>query len=166
MTKTYTALVDYLPNDPYVNGNVWGGNPVWLIMDFEDGSQERLHHTFNVRQSDWNSDHWNHIDPWEVDFSPQLGRHNITFEASASDVGSDDLTFLWDFDDGNTSGPRTTFNDGISADPYPSPDINPIEVTDSTIHRFGAAGTYVVTLTVTDDDGGVSVVTITLVISL
>jgi PKD repeat protein len=166
MTKSYTALVDYLPNDPRVNGNVWGGNPVWIITDFEDGTQERLHHTFNVRQSDWGSDHWNHIDPWEVDFTPQLSRQNITFESSASDVGSDDLTFLWDFDDGNTSGPRTTFNDGISADPYPSPDINPIEETDSTIHRFETSGTYVVTLTVTDDDGGIGFVTITLVISL
>ncbi len=109
MTKTYTALVDYIPNDPRVNGNVWGGNPVWILMDFEDGSQDRLHHTFNVRQSHWNSDHWNHIDPWEVDFTPRLSRHNITFEATASDPGSDDMTFLWDFDDGDYLGTQDLF---------------------------------------------------------
>jgi PKD repeat protein len=166
MTKSYTALVDYLPNDPDVNGNVWGGNPVWIIMDFEDGSEERLHHTFNVRQSDWDSDHWNHIDPWEVDFSPRLGRHNITFDATATDPGSDDLTFFWDFDDGSTSGPRTYFNDGIAADPYPSPEIKPAEFSESLLHRFILSGTYTITLTVTDDDGGVGVTTLTLVISL
>jgi hypothetical protein len=166
MTKSYTALVDYLPNDPSVNGNVWGGNPVWIIMDFEDGSQDRLHHTFNVRQSDWGSDHWNHIDPWEVEFTPNLSRHNITFEASVSDPGSDDISFFWDFDDGTTSGPRTYFNDGIAADPYPSPEVNPISVSETLIHEFIMSGTYIITLTVTDDDGGITVTTLTLVISL
>jgi uncharacterized protein YegL len=164
MTKSYTALIDYVPNDPRVNGNVWGGNPVWLIMDFEDGEEERLHHTFNVRQSDWNSNHWNHIDPWEVDITPRLGRHNITFEASVIDPGSDDLTFLWDFGDGSTAGPSTYFNDGISADPYPSPEINPCDMIESIIHKYTAAGTYTITLTVTDDDGGVGIYTITLTV--
>jgi PKD repeat protein len=101
-----------------------------------------------------------------VDFTPRLGGHNITFEASVTDPGSDDLTFFWDFDDGGTSGPRTYFNDGVAADPYPSPEINPIEISESLIHRYAASGSYTITLTVTDDDGGISVVTITLVISL
>jgi PKD repeat protein len=162
LTKSYTALVDYLPNDPGVNGNVWGGNPVWIDMTFEDGSRERMHHTFNVRQSDWNSDHWNHIDPWEVDFGPRIGKHNITFEASATDPGSDDLTFLWDFDDGSTSGPRTYYNNGVSPDPSVSPEVNPMSATDTTVHRYTTAGTYTITLTVTDDDGGSTTVTLVL----
>ncbi|UCG69179.1 MAG: hypothetical protein JSV09_15580, partial [Thermoplasmata archaeon] len=101
MTKNYTVLIDYLPNDPRVNGNVWGANPVWIEIGFEDGSTTRLHHTFNVRKSYWNSDHWNHIDPWEVELNPLLVGHNITFEARATDLGSDDLIFAWDFGDGN-----------------------------------------------------------------
>ncbi len=152
MTKSYTVLVDYLPNDPRVNGNVWGGNPVWIDVEFEDGSTERLHHTFNVRQSDWDSDHWNHIDPWEVELVSYLCGHNITFEASASDPGSDDLTFLWDFGDGNTTGPNVYYNNGLNPDPYPSPEINPIIVIDSTKHKYSSQGTYIVTIYVSDDD--------------
>ncbi|UCG70649.1 MAG: PQQ-binding-like beta-propeller repeat protein, partial [Thermoplasmata archaeon] len=55
MTKRYSAKVDYLPNDPRINGNVWGGNPVWIEIEFENKSTARIHHTFNVRQSYWDS---------------------------------------------------------------------------------------------------------------
>jgi len=154
MTKSYIALVDYLPNDPRVNGNVWGGNPVWIDMTFEDGSTERLHHTFNVRQSDWNSTHWNHIDPWEVEFAPHLGGHNITFEASATDPGSDDLIFDWNFGDGSSFGPSIHYNNGVSPDLPKSPDINPMSATNSVVHQYSSSGTYTIILTVTDDDGG------------
>lgn len=162
LMKSYTALVDYIPNDPSVNGNVWGGNPVWIDMTFEDGSVERLHHTFNVRQSDWESDHWNHIDPWEVDFTPHIGGHNITFEAHASDSGSDDLSFLWDFGDGNSSGPNISYNNGMSADPFPSPEINPMSATSCAVHSYSHSGIFTITLTVIDDDGGMTIFTITL----
>ncbi len=162
LTKSYTVLVDYLPNDPRINGNVWGGNPVWIDMEFEDGSTQRLHHTFNVRQSDWDSDHWNHIDPWEVEINPHLVGHNITFEATATDPGSDDLTFFWDFGDNATSGPNTYFNNGVSADPFPSPEINPMTATDTAVHYYSTSGTFTITLTVTDDDGGTTTFTLVL----
>jgi hypothetical protein len=152
--SSYRAVVDYLPNDPRINGNVWGGNPVWIILEFQDGTIEKLHHTFNVRQSYWDSDHWNHIDPWEVDLTGIIYRHNITFEAIASDPGSDDLIFIWDFGNGGTAGPNTYFNNGIGPDPYPSPDINPMNVSDTVLHAYAASGSYTVTLTAMDDDGG------------
>jgi uncharacterized repeat protein (TIGR01451 family) len=162
MTKTYTALMDYLPNDPRVNGNVWGGNPVWIDMDFEDGSSKRLHHTFNVRQSDWNSDHWNHIDPWEVEFAPHLLGHKITLDADASDPGSDDLTFNWDLGDGNSIIANIYYNNGLSPDPYPSPEVNPICCSDAMLYAYNVCGTYCITLTVEDDDGDTCVCSITL----
>ncbi|UCG69122.1 MAG: PKD domain-containing protein, partial [Thermoplasmata archaeon] len=161
---TYRAVVDYIPNDPRVNGNVWGGNPVWFILEFQDGTSEKLHHTFNVRQSDWNSDHWNHIDQWEVDLTEIIYKHNITFEATASDPGSDDLIFEWDFGDGGTAGPNIYFNDGLDPDPFPSPEVNPISVTDTVMYAYSMSGNYTVTLNVTDDDGEVTTTTLIIMI--
>jgi PKD repeat protein len=162
VTKNFIALIDYLPNDPRENGNVWGANPVWLILTFEDGTETRLHHTFNVRKSYWNDDHWNHIDPWEVEINPYISGQNITFEATATDPGSDDLSFVWDFGDSYSAGPNTYFNNGLSPDPYPSPDVNPMVATDTVQHKYTTPGTYTVTLTVTDDDGSSTTITLVL----
>ena len=76
--------------------------------------------------------------------------------ASATDPGSDDLTFAW------ASGQTTTsFNDGVGPDPFPSPlGIFPFLASDGTTVIFATPGvatigvTVTVTVTVTDDDGG------------
>ncbi len=156
MTKNYTAIVNYQPNDPRINGNVWGANPVWIIMTFEDGSTEKLHHTFNVRKSYWNDDHWNHIDPWEVEFASHLTGHKVKFEAVGTDFGSDDLTFQWSF------GVTTThYNDGFAPDPYPSPDgIFPFYIQDMAHCPYTGPGSH--TLMLYDDDGGATYETIVL----
>jgi hypothetical protein len=86
----------------------------------------------------------------------------ITFAMTASDVGSDDLTFEIDFGDGETFT-ATAFNDGIGPDPYPSPEVNPITATATATHAYGGAGTYAVTATVWDDDGGVALLLIAMV---
>jgi hypothetical protein len=151
----YRTVVDYLPNDPRVNGNVWGANPVWIILEFQDGTIEKLHHTFNVKKSYWDSDHWNHIDPWEINLTSTIYKHNITFKATATDIGSDDLTFFWNFGDGGYIGPNTYFNNLISPDPFPSPEINPITQIDSVMHTYTAFGFHILTLFITDDDGGI-----------
>ena len=78
--------------------------------------------------------------------------HPLDFQATATDPGSDDLTFFWDWDD-MTSDTTTYYNDGSAPDPYPSPDVNPMDVTDTANHVYALSGDYMVVLTVTDDDG-------------
>ena len=78
--------------------------------------------------------------------------HPLDFQATATDPGSDDLTFFWDWHD-MTSDTTTYYNDGSAPDPYPSPDVNPMDVTDTANHVYALSGDYMVVLTVTDDDG-------------
>lgn len=77
----------------------------------------------------------------------------VVFNASAIDPGSDDLTFLWDWDDGSNES-WTYYNDGMGPDPPNSPDVNPINIVDQWAHTYGHGGPYTVNLTVVDDDGG------------
>jgi hypothetical protein len=79
------------------------------------------------------------------------GRQGIeqTHQASATDPGSDDLTFSWSF------GATTThFNDGVGPDPFPSPaGVFPFSASDSAGVTFTAPGVHAIAVEVTDDDG-------------
>jgi outer membrane protein assembly factor BamB/PKD repeat protein len=155
-SKRYSAIAYYTPKDDPINGQIWGATPAWVIMSYDDGSEERMHHTFNVRHEET----WT----WTIDdFSLYFLGHNITFVATASDPGSDDLIFNWDWGDG-TSTEHIYYNNGMSPDSYPSPEVNPIIIADKAIHSYVSVGTYSVTLTVTDDDGGQ--VTVSIVLSI
>jgi PKD domain len=77
----------------------------------------------------------------------------VPFSGNATDPGSDDLTFTWDWDDGTTDVFVSLVNPPAT-DPDPSPTLQPRNVTDSRSHTFGDACLYDVELTVTDDDGG------------
>ena len=75
------------------------------------------------------------------------------------------MTFTWDWGDGTADTVTVYYNDGVAADPYPSPDINPMDVTDTASHTYGDNGLYTVTLTVVDDDGGVTETTTTVIVN-
>ncbi len=153
------ARVEYTPMDDAINGQIWGGTPGWIILTFEDGRESWLNHTFNVRHSDT----W----IWTIpDFCPFINATGlpIYFEATASDIGSDDLTFTWNWDDSSPDTVTTYYNNGVSPDPYPSPDVNPITETDPVVHTYTSSGTYTITLKVTDDDSGEATKTVTLTV--
>ena len=158
VTKVIEVKIYYTPWDDPVNGQPNGATPVWVTIDFYDGDDVRLHHTCNVKHPNT----WE----WTIGVNQYFVGHEITFEADASDSGSDDLTFTWFWDDATSDTVTTYFNDGVAGDPYPSPDgIYPVLQTDIQGHIFTLNGNYNVKLTVDDDDGGAVVVVIVLILS-
>ncbi|TLZ65932.1 MAG: hypothetical protein E6K16_02330, partial [Methanobacteriota archaeon] len=90
------------------------------------------------------------------------GGIQVHLRATATDAGTDDLTFTWSFSDG-TSVARTYFNNGASPDPRPSsPGVRPFVVIDTVIHSLKKSCGKQVTLTVADDDGGVTTLILTI----
>jgi len=144
---THIALY-YTPDDDPINGQRNGDNPVWVILAFADGSEVRLHHNFNVQHPGtwiWTLD----------DLAVLLVGKPVTFEVTASDVGSDDLRFDFDFGDGTTAS-VDAFWDGIAPDPARSPDFGGMHYIAGVTHAFASPGGYATTVTVTDDDGGMT----------
>ena len=82
----------------------------------------------------------------------------VPFAGRSQDPGSDDITQSWDWGDGVPSPDRvtTSFNNAPTntADPDPSPSVNPRDVTDATNHVFADACLYTVTFGSYDDDNG------------
>jgi hypothetical protein len=70
--------------------------------------------------------------------------------ADGTDAGSDDLTFTW------TVGDQSIyFNNGSTPDPLPSPfGTFPFHASDANIAHYAAPGVELLTVTLTDDDGG------------
>ena len=102
--------------------------------------------------------------PPQISASPGLTTfRNIptSITAQASDKGSDDLVFTWEFGDGSLPEQLTFYNNGMTPDLYPSPGpIYPFARSDTRTHTFTNLGTYLVNLTVMDDDGGITLIQI------
>ena len=119
------------------------GNPVWGVLTTENGTSTKIHHTFNTQQSKIRkSEHWNHVEPWEVELNGYLGDMSVGLSAVAYDPGADDLMFTWALDDGT-----------VIQNFHPNPGgTYPVIVTD--IVNYSGPATKV-TVTCEDDDGGV-----------
>jgi len=154
MSRKFSAVAYYTPDDDPVNGQINGADPAWLIIGWENGNETTLHHTFNVMHNDT----WT----WRVDDIHLYAVNQIIhFAATASDPGSDDLDFSWDSGDGRTLT-TVTYNNGVGPDPYPSPEVNPITASSDVSLVYSVTGKYTVILTVTDDDGGLATMSFTI----
>jgi hypothetical protein len=153
--RTYKAVVTY---DPYPDSGdeIKGdqpnngkdkkdnaGNPVWVVLTTENGTTTKIHHTFNTQQSKIrNSTHPNHVEPWEVELNGYIANLSVGLTGMATDPGADDLTFIWEFDDGT-----------VISNYYPNPGgVYPVSATDQVDYSGYASK---VKVTCMDDDGGV-----------
>ncbi|UCG69740.1 MAG: PKD domain-containing protein, partial [Thermoplasmata archaeon] len=144
-SKSYFATVTYTPEDP---PNV-GGNPVWIYIKSKDGTIKKIHHTFNVQQSKKrDSEHWNHIEPWEVDLNSHFVGLPYEITSHITDPGSDDETLTFTY--GSQVKTVIYLNNPPNTDSYPSPQVNPVDITDTITLVYEGPGT--VTLVVKDDD--------------
>jgi len=144
-SKSYSANVTYTPEDP---PNV-GANPVWIYIKSENGTINQIHHTFNVQQSKKrNSEHWNHVEPWEVELNQYFIGLSFEITSHITDPGSDDETLTYSY--GSQIVTITNLNNPPNLDPYPSPEINPRDIMDTTTLVYEGPGT--ITLVVKDDD--------------
>jgi outer membrane protein assembly factor BamB len=144
-SRSYNATVTYTPKDP---PNV-GANPVWIYIKSKDGTINRIHHTFNVQQSKKrNSGHWNHVEPWEVDLNGHFIGLPFEITSHITDPGSDDEILTYTY--GSQVKTITYLNNPLNPDPYPSPEVNPRDIIDTTTLIYEGPGT--VTLVVKNDD--------------
>jgi hypothetical protein len=150
-----------------------GTNPVWIRAEGGDQKLVKVFHASPCEPSTWHQEYSFDLSQFVFAFDRPL-----EFRATATDPGSDDLTFTWDFGDGTSAVTTTYYNDGVGPDPYPSPwGEFPFTATDAATHSYSPnhpccggghhqppATTYTVTLTVEDDDGGMTTATITVTI--
>lgn len=174
MENVYMYVATYDPYDDPINGQIQGSTPIWIDLVFKtdlefgetwENSTERIHHNFNVEQSTFrDSDHWVHCEAWCIDLSPWFVGHWVTFEATVTDAGTDDLSLSWDFDDGTPHHNESfhTYRPWGDIDPYPSPydrdvGVYPMTVRVTVYHKYTYEGDFDhVSLTAHDDDRGLA----------
>jgi PKD repeat protein len=141
LSKSYSGRLIFDTETAYS-----GGTPVWVIID---GVKTKIT-TFNTQKNDPSSYHQTY-DFALSELVSVIGKE-ISFTGSATDPGADDMTFDWLFGDGGSASKLYPWDNGHS-------------VTETVKHTYSAAGSYTVTLDVTDDDGGAGSASKTIVIS-
>lgn len=84
----------------------------------------------------------------------QIGQP-LDVAVAAIDPGSDDLTFRWDWGDGQPDDVQSSLVNPPTADPFPSPSVQPRDLGLAATHTYLDACLYELVASVTDDDGGV-----------
>ncbi len=144
----YSVTMWFSPDDDPINGHPGGATPAWVVLEFEDGHNASTHHLFNV----------NHPESWTWSISNLLDNvdsKRVVCEAIASDPGSDDLTFHWEFSDGTN---LTSYYPNLGG-------TFPVQISDAVMHEFQGSGASTVVLIVTDDDGGSTTRILSLLVS-
>jgi hypothetical protein len=88
----------------------------------------------------------------------------LDFSGRSTDPGSDDLLLNWDWGDGSPIVSTMYHVNPPHPDPYPSPSIQPRDVTDMQTHVFAGACLYQVRFWAEDDDGGIGLDTANVII--
>jgi hypothetical protein len=158
VTMRVTTKVVYTPFDDVINGQINGADPVWVTLTFANGDEFTYDHTFN----------YNHPEAWVwfTRINEFYVGHEMTFEGTGNDPGSDDLMFTWNWGDGSPDEGATYYNDGVGPDPTKSPDGTfPYVVTDTKTHTYWSPMDHTLRLTVRDDDGGLTEIIITIILT-
>ncbi|MCK4456501.1 MAG: hypothetical protein KAW39_02040 [Thermoplasmata archaeon] len=97
----------------------------------------------------------------EINNGNYIAIGEILLSADVHDPGSDDIVVSVDWGDGSSDA-DTYFNDGLAPDPQNSPYGNyPFEVHMSARHSYWSEGSYSLIITVADDDGGETLINVT-----
>jgi hypothetical protein len=97
----------------------------------------------------------------EINNGNYIAIGEILLSADVHDPGSDDIIVSVDWGDGSSDS-ETYFNDGLAPDPPNSPYGNyPFEVHMSAHHSYWSEGSYALIVTVADDDGGETLINVT-----
>ena len=97
----------------------------------------------------------------EINNGNNIAIGEVSLSADVHDPGSDDIIVSIDWGDGS-SDIETYFNDGLAPDPPNSPYGNyPFDMQISASHSYWAEGSYSLVITVADDDGGETLINVT-----
>ncbi len=158
VTQPFLAWALYTPPRNPANGRPNGDNPTWLVVTLPNGTAVTLFHNFNAQ----------HPDGWKWSLEPLkalLHPTAVALRAHLFDPGADALTAHWDFGDGTNA--TQVFPNGPSGDVPENPvgGAAPMDVIATVVHTYAAAGTFTVTLTVTDADGASTTAAIVVTVS-